>query len=250
MLGYTNIPATLCQYALVNKKINELKLYIYLKINSNGEIGYNRYSFSKWAKKLDLSSKTVKNSLAWLIKSKWITVNSIKGTLKIIGYKRLSKKLNLKFKSGYLFEPINYKYFKAMCCGVVITYYMDKKRYFSRQSGNKKGFATLQNCKRNNGFYSMPNNYLAKCLNVSLATAYRYKKEAETGGFIETKPNFSYIENEEGKRISSEYYNLFITVNKFNEEPNILRKTKRSLKKVEADLIHSYIVLKKKNLGF
>lgn len=250
MLGYTNIPATLCQYALVNKKINELKLFIYLKINSDGEIFYNRYSHSKWARELDISSKTVKSSLSWLIKSKWITVNGIKGTLKIISYKKLSKKLNLKFKSGYLFEPLNYKYFRAMCCGVVITYYMGKKRYFNRQSGNIKGFATLKNCKRNNGFSPMPNNYLAKCLNVSLATAYRYKREAETGGFIETRPNFNYIEDEDGKRISSEYYDLFIIVNEFNELPNIIRKTKRSLKKVEPDLIHSNILLKRKNLGF
>ena len=107
MLGYTNIPATLCEYALVNRKINQLKLYIYLKVNCSGEISYNYKSYSKWSKELEISSKTTKSSLAWLIENKWVTVNSKKETLKIISYRKLSKKLGLKFKTGYLFEPTN-----------------------------------------------------------------------------------------------------------------------------------------------
>jgi len=250
MLGYTNIPATLCEYALVNRKINQLKLYIYLKLNCNGKISYNNSSYSKWAKELVVSSRTTKNSLTWLIENKWITVNSKKNTLKIISYKKLSKKLGLKFKTGYLFEPTNYKYFKAMCCGVVLTFYIGKKRYFNRQSGDRKGSARLKNCKKNNGFTPMPNDYLAKCLNVSTATAYRYKEEAEEAGFIETKANFSYILNKDGQKITTDHYYTFILANQEEGKPNTVKKSKKYLRTVEADLIRSHIALKKKNVGF
>ncbi|MDQ0592176.1 DNA-binding transcriptional regulator YhcF (GntR family) [Chryseobacterium ginsenosidimutans] len=250
MLGYTNIPASLCEYALVNQKINQLKLYIYLKLNCSGEIRYDEKSYSKWAKELEVSSKTIKNSLSWLKNNKWVTVNSKKDTLRIISYKKLANKLCLKFKSGYLFEPTHYKYFKAMCCGVVITFYMNKKRYFNRQSGNIKGFAISKNCKRNKGFFPMPNNYLAKCIGVSLATAYRYKTEAEQRNFIDTKSQTTYILNKDNKKIASDNYYAYVFANKIEGNPNTIRKTKKYLKQVEADLIRSYIVLKKKNVGF
>ncbi len=250
MLGYTNIPATLCEYALVNRKVNQLKLYIFLKINSNGEVGFNDRCYNEWARAISVSSKTIKNSLVWLIKNKWITVNSKRKTIKIISYRNLARKLNLKFKNGYLFEPTDYKYFKGMCCGVVITFYMNRKRYFNRQSGNIKGFAKSKNCKKNDGFTPMPNNYLANSICVSLATAYRYKVEAENGGFIETKSNLMYILDVKGKRISSENYYTFIIAANQESQPNIIRNHKKHLMKVDADLIRSYIVLKKKNVGF
>ncbi len=35
----------------------------------------------------------------------------------------------------------------------------------------------------------MPNAYLAKCLNLSISTAYRIKQKAEDAGYIKTKSN-------------------------------------------------------------
>lgn len=137
-----------------------------------------------------------------------------------------------------------------MCCGVVLTFYMGRKRYFNRQSGNTKGFATLKNCKKNDGFTPMPNNYLAKSLKVSTATAYRYKEQAEKGGFIETKSNLNFVTNSNGERITSDNYFAFILAYKEEGKPNTIRNHKKHLQEVDADLIHSYIVLKKKNVGF
>lgn len=249
MLGYTNIPALLCEYALINRKVNQLKLFIYLKINCSGEIEYNESSYSTWAKEICVNSKTVKTSLKWLIKNKWVTVNSKKKTLRIISYKNLSKKLNIDFNTGYLFEPESYKYFKAMCCGIVITFYLNRKRYFNRRSGNIKGFAMSKNRKKNNKFYPMPNGYLAECLGLSIATAYRYKDEAEKQGFIKTKSNLSFIENNIGERITADNYFALILENQKNSSGKI-RKGVKYLKEVEPDLIHSNITLKKKSIIF
>src|SRR5690606_14859693 len=124
-----------------------------------------------------------------------------------------------------------------------------------RQSVINKGVATT-NCKRINGFYPMPNGYLAKCLRVSLATAFRFKKEAEEAGFIETKAGFSYLLSEEDKRDSgiekkSKYKSkkfenkekIFKTEDyeivkqilvELYKEPNRIRRGKKHLKWVES----------------
>ena len=211
---------------------------------------YNSSSYSKWAKDLCISSKTVKSSLQWLIKNRWVTVNSKRGSLRIISYKKLAWKLDLKFQTGFLFEPDNYQYFKAMCCGVVLTFYLNRKRYFNRRSVNIKGFANSTNRRKYSGFYPMPNEYLAQCLGVSITTAYRYKTEAERGNFIETKSNFSHVLNADNEKITSDNYFAFILNNQTFGLPNTIRKGKKYLKEVEADLIHSNITLKKKNVKF
>ena len=169
---YTNIPILLCEFALVNRKVNQLKLYIYLKLNSEGYIEFDDLNFKKWADQIGVSERTIKTSLSWLIKEKWLTVNGKRNVIHVISYKKLKKKLNLNFKTGILFEPverISYLYFRAFCCASVIQYYLGKKRYFERQSVTIKGVAN-KNCKINRGFYPMANSYLAKCLGVSLST--------------------------------------------------------------------------------
>lgn len=275
MRGYTNIPVSLCEFALVNRKINQLKLYIHLKLNSDGFVVYNEKSYKEWSKEIGISSKTIKTSLDWLIKNKWITVNGKRNALHIISYKKLGQKLGLNFKSGILFEPTSladYEYFKAFCCATVICYYLNKKRYFDRhrQSVIRKGVATT-NYTRKSGFYSMPNGYLAKCLGVSLATAFRFKKEAEDAGFIETKAGFSYLLSDEDRRDSGIEKKSKYKSKKFEnkekifkkedykiakqilvevyKEPNRIRRGKKYLKWVESDLIHCVLKTKKKGVG-
>lgn len=251
MRGYTNIPVSLCEFALVNRKINQLKLYIHLKLNSDGFVVYNEKSYKEWSKEIGISYKTVKSSLYWLIKNKWITVNGKRNALHIISYKKLGQKLGLNFKSGILFEPTSladYEYFKAFCCATVICYYLNKKRYFDRQSVIRKGVATT-NYTRKSGFYPMPNGYLAKCLGVSLATAFRFKKEAEDAGFIETKAGFRYLEDSQGRRAKKEHYELVKYVSAMEGLSNRLRKGKKYLKWVESDLIHCVLKTKKKGVG-
>lgn len=245
MKDFTNIPVSLIQYALVNRKINHLKLYIHLKLKDNGYVVYNNHSCKIWAEEIGIHEKTVKSSLDWLIAKKWVTGNKKRCVLRIISYRNLSLKLDLSLKTGYLFEPENYKNFKALCCAVVICYYLCKKRYFNRRSGNIKGFP-ITNSQKSNGFYPMANGYLANCLNVSISTACRYKQEAEETGYIKTKRNLSFLEDRSGNRAKSECFEVAKYVNNLEGLPNRIRKGKKYLKQVEADLIHSYIKCKKK----
>ncbi|NDW11072.1 hypothetical protein [Dysgonomonas sp. 520] len=250
----TNIPVSLCEYALVNRKVNQLKLYIYLKLNSEGYVAYRSDNkvYKEWAKAIGIGEKTIKSSLYWLIKKKWVTVNGKKGLLKIIGYEALISKLNLSLRTGVLWEfsrREDYIYLKAFCCGVVITYYLRKKRYFDRQSGRINGGLSM-NCNKIKGYYPMPNSYIAECLKVSLATACRYKQEAEKGGYIKTKSNYSFLMTSKGERIKLDCYSIIQGVISDEEIPNRLRKGREFLKIVEADSVHSLMECKKKSYDY
>lgn len=244
----TNIPVSLCGYALVNRKINQLKLYIYLKLNCDGYIDYSKTCIEKWSKEIGVHVKTVMSSFAWLVKNKWITVNSKKQVLNIISYNRLTNKLQMQVKTGVSIDLSTigeYRYFKALCCAIVITYYLRRKRYFERRSERTYGGSTT-NRNRVSGFYPMPNSYFAKCLNVSISTAYRIKQEAENGGYIETRGNYSYEETYDGKKISSTYFEIMRSQSLKKGEPDSLRKGKKYIKKVCSDLLKSYITCKRK----
>lgn len=247
MRTYTNIPVSLMEFALVNRKVNQLKLYIYLKLNSDGYVVYNNQSFNEWAKQLGISSKTIKTTFNWLIENKWISINSKRSSLNIISYSKLLRKIYLNYKSGILFEPSDikdYKEFKSFINGALIAYYLCKKRYFDRQSAIKKGVANT-NCKKVKGFYPMANAYLAKCLGVSISTAFRIKNEAEKAGFVETVSGFSYMLTKTGEKIGKEHFEGYLIMIK-KEGLNVpLRKGKRYLMQVESDLVKCILKTKK-----
>ena len=90
---YTSIPVDLCQYALINNRVNHLKLFLYLKTTSSGHISMKNYNlYSAWASDLELSERTIRNLFKWLIKNKWLTVNSKRVSYRIISYKQLNRK--------------------------------------------------------------------------------------------------------------------------------------------------------------
>jgi len=247
---YTSIPVSLCEFALVNRKINQVKLYIYLKLISDGYVVMgNGCRYKQWSDAIGVHEKTVKSSFKWLVQQKWITVNSNRNAIRIISYKNLSRKLGLNLKTGYLCEVEqvrDFKQLKALCCAIVITYYLDRKRFFDkRQSGRITG-RPITNCKKKRTFYPMPNSYLAHCTKVSIATAYRYKHEAKMSRLIKTKSNDSILETLQGEKISLDLYSIVLKGILNDEQPNRLKKGKNCLKWEEATLIKSNLITKKK----
>lgn len=240
----TSIPVSLCEYVLTHRKINQFKVYLHLKLHSNGYVNSD-ISMQKLGEETGINPKTAKRCLEWLIKNKWVTINGKKEVYHIIGYKELAKKLGIKIVSGYLCEINNYKDMKALFCAVVVTQYLNRKRYFDkRQSGCIKG-RPITNCKRNK-YYPMPNSYLAKSIGVSVTTAYRYIQEAEKAGYIETKSNYRVLETEQGDKIKLENYHVILTGILNEGRPNRLKKKKNYLAWEEPTLIRSYIGFKKK----
>lgn len=241
----TNIPVSLCEYALVNRKVNQLKLFMYLKLHCDG---YIEEDINKWSKQIGIQVKTVKSSLKWLIKNRWITVNSKRNVLHVISYERLTSKLKMKVNTGILIDlktEVDYQNFRALCCAVIITYYVRRKRYFDRRSeriygGSKKNRSGVK------GFYPMPNGYLAKCLHLSTSTAFRIKQEAEKARFIETKKDYVFLETFDGARVSKDKFDLIRKVELKEGHPDKVRKGQKYIKYVSSDLISSIFQCKKK----
>lgn len=251
MRDYTTIPAHLCQYAVLSRKVNELKLYIYLKLNSNGFVGIDDKAHDKWAEDIGVNKKTITKCLEWLIKRKWITVNSKRNSLKICGYAKIKSLLNIDRTTYAIFEPTSindYQIFRAFCCGVIMKYNLGKKKYFDKQrSAVKNGTSTLNRlCKK--GFYPMPNNYLAKCLEVSLSTAFRIKNEAEKFGFIETKSSRDTVDDDYGNPLPVQSIHVIKTVFAQDGLPNTLRRGKKRLLTVVSDLIRCSVITKRRRM--
>ena len=247
---YTTIPVELCEYALVNRKVNHTKLYLLLKLKSSGHIKYELDIFEcakDWANELQLNYKTVLNCFKWLIKEKWITINSISKAIHIKGYPKLFTKLNFKSKTAIKYDPENFSDLKAFCCAVVIIFYRNKKRYFQKQSVANMERANT-NCKTYpKGFYTISCNYLAKCLGVSKTTAYNFKKEAHKVGFITKKKNTVFITDDNGERYNNSHYHTY-KLYRGKSNAGRIRRGRKYLKIVEADLIKSNIHLKKKRI--
>lgn len=235
---YTTIPVELCQYALMNRKTNHLLIYVYLKHISSGHISYNSSLYKVWSVDLEITEKTIRSCVKWLIKKKWITVNNKNKSLRIIGYKQLCRKLKFKSQSAVRYEPEDFLKFTNFCCASVVIYYLQKKRFIDRKrwSGSKMEDSSMSHYFCPKSYFTLPISCLAKCLGVSISTANNYKKRAEKAGFITVKKNQPYFYDQKGNKLTNRYLMIFKYL---SAEENIgrLRQGKKYLKKVESDFI-------------
>ncbi|MBC5835057.1 hypothetical protein G6N05_11970 [Flavobacterium sp. F372] len=243
---YTTIPVKLCEYSLVNRITTHLMTFAYLKHISSGHVRFDTSLYKVWASDMDVSERTVRNSVNWLIKNKWITVNSKKKSLRIISYLQLCKKLNLCRKLATIFEPEDFSKFQNFCCAVVFTYYLKKKEWSDKK---RRSVSIMEDTSMNRNFYlkdfkTLPIRYLAKCLGVSISTANNYKKNGIQANLLTVKRQVITMTDKEGVKLSKDLISTF----KY-EDKNItgrLRTGKKYLKRVESDLIKTEIIFKRK----
>jgi len=244
---YTTIPVSLCEYAVVNRKVNYLKLYVYLKYISSGHIRFDNRLYQVWATDLQVSTKTVINGIEWLKKNKWITVNSKRSGLRIISYSQLCKKLKLNNSKAVKYDENDFIKFRGFCCGAVITYYMRRKIFSDRKSkwpGPQMDGSRMSHSRGPKGYYNLPVRYLSKCLGVSAATANKYKLAAIEARYIIIKRNIKSLCDNGGKKITKDIFACFADYD--NSLSGRLRQGKKYLKVIQADFIHSGIQMKSK----
>ena len=243
---YTTIPVELCKYALLNRKTNHLMLYVYFKHIASGHLRFDTSLYKVWATDLNLSEKTIRTCVDWLIKNKWIAVNGKLKSLRIISYSQLCSNLDLCRKLSAIYEPEDFSKFINFCCAVVFTYYLNLKNWADKK---RRSVFIMGNTSTNRNFYpkdfkTLPIRYFAKCLNVSIATANNYKKMAMNINLLTVKSQVLNYTSEDGTKLPKELICIFQ-----HEDKNItgrLRVGKKYLKRVEADLIKSDLKLKRK----
>lgn len=247
---YTTIPVGLCEYALKNRKVNHLKLYVYLKHISDGHIPHDPSLYECWATDIECSKRWIYEGLDWLIKNKWITVNSKRKSLRIISYQQLCKRLCIIAEIAAVYEPEEFTYLTNFCAAVVISYNCKRKAWLDkkRRPVSKMGDASTSRNFCSKGYYTLPIRYLSKCLGVSDATANNYKQKAVKAGLIEVKKQVVIQTDVEGNKLSKDKILVYKEVDASNS--GRLRIGSKYLKMVEADQIKPYILLKRKRYDF
>ena len=244
---YTTIPIELCLFALKNRKVNEVKLHIYLKHISSGHIKMNYNMYNVWAVDLELNPRTIRNCFEWLIKNEWITVNSKTNSYRLIGYGQISRKLGFRTRKAIIFE-YDFNTFDNFCCAAAIPYYI-KRKNFTDKKRRSVSIMVGTSMNRNSSlkrFTQIPVAYLAECLNVSNRTAHIYKMKAKEFNFIEVKKQQPFLIDDNGDRISSDKLIVFKKVNP--EKAGRMRTKNGKIVIIESDMIKSNLIMKSKRL--
>lgn len=189
-MDYLSIPVQLCKYAISRHCVNQLRLYIFLKTKCDGQIKLTNSTIKILAAELQVTARTFKTNLNWLLQHKWITVNSKKSIYRIKSFYALSEKLNFACRKGAIFEPFDFTKFKGFIAAAVITYHMKlKSRYDKRRSGLNLR-SPYRNRKRRPAFFSLPHTYLASVLHISKSCARKHRNQAVSDGFLTYYHNF------------------------------------------------------------
>lgn len=247
---YTTIPVELCAYALINRKVNHILLYVYFKQIACGHLRYDTSLFKVWAVDLNLSEKTVRSYIKWLIRQGIITVNNKRKSLRVIGYQQLHKKLRFISKSSVRYEPNDFSGFYEFCCASVIAYYLRRKKFSDkkRRSGSKMADSSKSRHSYSTGYYPFPIMYLAKCLGVSKSTANNYLKKAEEAGYIKIKNQNRFLLDDKGNKLPSD---ILVVIKQENEEyANRLRVEKGYIKIIDSNLILCCFSTKRKRFKY
>ena len=181
-----NIPIELLVYALSNRKVNPLRLFLYLKSQGSGYVHWTPDRKEKILSALNIKSpKTINANLKWLLKKGWVSINSKRASVRVVSYLVLAKKLNFKCATGVICENQNFNNFRPFIYAAVITYYLNSKYCIARQSAYKKGGAN-SNCR----YPNLPAKYLAEIMALGKSTITRYRQEAWDAGYIKMKYMF------------------------------------------------------------
>lgn len=247
---YTTIPVQLCQYALLNGMTNHLKLYVYFKHIASGHLERKSSLYERWGVDVELSEKTVRKIINELIQKKWITVNSKRNSLRIISYAQLCRKLDIKSKMCVIYEPEEFSGFREFCCAAVYTYQANVKSWRGK---NRLSVSKMVGTSKNSnlhlkGYKTLPIRYFAKSVGVSISTANSFKQAAVKAGYIEVKRRVVNITDSNGKKIDRDMLSVIAIANE-DLAPR-LRIGKKYLKNVEADLIKSLLIIKKKRFKY
>lgn len=177
------IPISIILYSLRAKKVNQLKLFLYLKATTSGKIKLTDEAQEKICAALGWKDhRTYKTHIQWLLHHHWTTINTKTQELRLVSYQQLHKTIKGKIYTGSKMSPEDFKTFRPFIYASIICWAIFAKRKYKIMSERKKGHSiksitySLQN--------EMPNRYLAKIIGSDQSTIARYKKEAQEEKYI------------------------------------------------------------------
>lgn len=239
---YSSIPVELCIYSLTKSKVNHLKLLIYLKHISTGRVSNDTTQYKMWANDIEVSSRFVREAIRWMIKEKWITVNSKRNELRITSYFQICRRLKFKCHLAAKFDGDDFSKLRSFCAAAATTYYIRRKNWTDRKrrAVSKMGDTITTRNSNRKGYSTLPVRYLARCLGVSASCANNYKMLAKKNGWLTVKRNVTSIKDNSDKPIACDVFDVFVSNDELNK--GRFRRGLKHLKVVDSDLIRSNVI--------
>ena len=194
-----NIPISLCIYAKKYKCINQLQLFCWLKLNCNHRFSCNNQLKFSAMKELKINKQTFDRRLSWLIKKKWIGVNSVKMIYHLNSFRIIHNKTNLPIRKSAIWQTeMSFPEFRAFIYGSIICYFV-KRKYFTDNYDieiRDKDFNRVRMKKKRPminsdlNYFNLPLEYLSKQLNLPKSTIQGMIALAQKHSFIEVQEKF------------------------------------------------------------
>jgi hypothetical protein len=193
------MPISVCQYAIQENCIDELQLFTWLKLNCNHRVKIDHKIRFRIVKELNITRQTLNARIVWLLKHKWISYNSKRGSWHLNSFRIIHRKTNSEITKGVIWENYNIQIFKAFVYAGIIGYYA-KRKYFNdhfeiRIRDKEQNQVRMKKAHPSKSLapYSLnlPLEYLAKAINTPKSTVQKMKALAEEQFFIEVENNFA-----------------------------------------------------------
>jgi hypothetical protein len=219
---------------------------VYFKQISSGHIKYETTGASAWSSDICMSERWTRDAVRWMIKKRWITVNTKKKYYRIISYKQLCRKLELEPLASVLFENDDYEGFRQFLSATVITDCLKIKKLTDRknQSVSRMADTNMNWHFYSKGFHSLPIAYIAKRLGICNSRANKIKKWAIESKTVFVKKNTPFLKDSKGRKIGVEHLHALKVSDPIRA--GRLRTNGKYIKIVEADLLQSVVETKKK----
>lgn len=229
------VPIHILIFALKEKKVNQLKLYLFLKTISSGHILLSdeaiRYVCDslKWKDK-----RTFKNNIEWLLNNHWTALNNKTQSLRIASFEQVFKKTKGNIYTAARMEMKDFKTFRPFIYAAIITWGIKQIARKHRKPERNKGNSNKSRFQ--DDLHILPNEYSAKLFKLDSSTASRYKNAAADAEYLNVYHRFINL-----NRKPKDLANLKLYFD--NDIANSLVIHKGQIHEQQADAIYSSIQL-------
>ena len=187
------VPISIIKYALYTKKVNQLKLYLYLKSIASGQIRLTQKTKEQILKGIEWKDqRTLETNLEWLLKHHWTAYNSKTQSLRITSFGRLHYKIKGRVCTGVRMNSEDLKTFRAFIYASIITWSMNERKRLIKKSERTEGHSKKDIPYSH--YFQMPTRYLAPILDLDHSTISRYKKIAQQSGYIKVHHQYENLQ--------------------------------------------------------
>ncbi|TKG89577.1 hypothetical protein EYV94_25080 [Puteibacter caeruleilacunae] len=185
------VPIDLLLYSLRKRKVNQVRLYLYLKYMASGNIKLTNEVIDDICSKLHWCKKTFEKHRQWLLRKKWISYNNKTKSLHIKGYKKIVIKIKLdkQHNCGIGCSIEDVIKFRAFCVGAVISWGSRFLNCKKRASKCLKGDFN-KDARHAKNEYELPNRFIGNNLELHYTTISKYRTLAEDEGYITIKQHY------------------------------------------------------------